>query len=255
MEKITLSIVSHGHGNLVIEFAKKLATTSIDRAIRLIITVNSPKLDNIEKELIPINSRTEIVFIRNSVPLGFGENHNRAFKHCNSNFFCIVNPDIDLISDPFPILIGAFTDPKVGLVYPSQIDGKSEALDFERVLVTPTSILRRHVLRQQQWIHEYQSIDWVNGAFMMFSSAVYKELGGFDERYYMYCEDVDICLRLQLAGYKLKLANVKVIHNTQRKTLKNIAHLSWHFRSLFRLWFSTSYKAYKNKLLSMNHTK
>jgi N-acetylglucosaminyl-diphospho-decaprenol L-rhamnosyltransferase len=92
-------------------------------------------------------------------------------------------------------------------------------------------------------------VDWISGAFMMFKSSAFRKLGGFDERYFMYCEDVDICLRLQLAGYKLVRADATVTHHTQRRTLKNLQHLVWHVRSLLRLWNSAPYKQYKQRFI------
>ena len=83
---------------------------------------------------------------------------------------------------------------------------------------------------------------------MAFNSAVFRSLGGFDERYYMYCEDVDICLRLQLAGFGLSPANATVVHHAQRQTTKSLRHLAWHVRSLLRLWNSPTYKAYQHLL-------
>ncbi len=85
---------------------------------------------------------------------------------------------------------------------------------------------------------------------MAFKSTVFRELGGFDERYFMYCEDVDICLRMQLAGYSLARADATVIHHTQRQTLKNLKHLAWHIRSLLRLWNSAAYKEFKKKFIN-----
>ena len=83
---------------------------------------------------------------------------------------------------------------------------------------------------------------WVNGAFMLFRASVYRGLGGFDERYFMYCEDVDICLRLQLAGFALSRSSVKVTHAAQRSSRVNIRHLAWHVVSLLRLWTSKPYR-------------
>ena len=87
---------------------------------------------------------------------------------------------------------------------------------------------------------------------MAFRADVFAGLGGFDERYFMYCEDVDICLRAQLAGYRLERADAKVVHHTQRRTLKSLRHLTWHVRSLLRLWRSPAYLQYKKQFMGIN---
>jgi N-acetylglucosaminyl-diphospho-decaprenol L-rhamnosyltransferase len=248
-KKLTISIVSHGHINYVVAFANQLAAIPEHCPIELIITANSPVLDDFNIAAFPRDPRTDITLIKNTIQRGFGANHNHAFKHCNADLFCVVNPDIELLTEPFSSLINAFRDLNAGLTYPSQIDMNSAPLDFERELVKPTSIIKRHLLRQIDQHNYSKPVHWVSGAFMMFKSSVFKNLGGFDERYFMYCEDVDICLRMQLAGYKLARADATVIHHTQRQTLKNPQHLAWHIRSLLRLWNSAAYKEYKLKFI------
>jgi N-acetylglucosaminyl-diphospho-decaprenol L-rhamnosyltransferase len=249
---VTISVVSHGHDALVQCLVRRLAvlTTKTALDIKLIITNNLPCSESLVDQLKLDHYRFTIAFLDNENPLGFGANHNQAFRHCESDFFCILNPDIELINDPFVGLINAFTDPKIGLTYPSQTDEKNVLLDFERELVEPVSVAQRHLTRRRYHSDDKKPVHWVSGAFMMFSSSIFRELGGFDERYFMYCEDVDICLRMQLVGYRLVRADATVIHNTQRQTLKNPRHLAWHIRSLLRLWSSAPYKEYKRKFIN-----
>jgi N-acetylglucosaminyl-diphospho-decaprenol L-rhamnosyltransferase len=241
-KKIAISIVSHGHRDLVFAIAKQLAVIPLNVPVHLIITINSVVLEDFDQIAIARNSLTEVTLIKNPLPLGFGANHNQAFKHCATDLFCVVNPDIELSSN-------AFSNPEIGLTYPIQVDEKSAMLDFERDLASPMSIARRHLLNRRDRSEHYKSVHWVSGAFMMFRSKMFRELGGFDERYFMYCEDVDICLRMQLAGYRLARADATVIHHTRRKTLKDPKHLAWHIRSLLRLWNSAAYKEYKKKFI------
>lgn len=246
--KISISIVSHGHSKFVLAFARQLAAILEHEYVELIITVNSAMLDDLYIDNIPNNSRLKIILLKNTAPCGFGANHNFAFKQCTSDFFCVVNPDIELLGNPFSGFVNTLKDLSVGLTYPSQVDAHSISLDYERDLVKPISIWKRHLLGQINRYGKAKEVHWISGAFMVFKSSVFRELNGFDERYFMYCEDVDICLRLQLAGYTLARADAKVIHHTQRQTLKNPKHLAWHIRSLLRLWNSPVYKRYKKKL-------
>lgn len=244
--KLCISIVSHGHKKLVDELISQLATKTHFEIAQLIITCNRPDIESFDYLCSKIYFPFPVRCINNAHPLGFGENHNQAFRYCESDFFCVVNPDIELKNDPFENLLRTSSLPNIGLTYPSQVNGQNLLLDFERGLVSPASIAQRHLLRQRHTSAK-RPVHWVSGAFMMFKSSVFRELGGFDERYFMYCEDVDICLRMQLAGYKLARADATVIHHTQRQTLKDSRHLAWHIRSLLRLWTSAAYKAYKQK--------
>ncbi len=248
--RVCASIVSHGHGLQVLDLLYQLNRWSSTSLKKLILTVNSPGIeDPAFNESAILKFSFEVTIIYNNHPLGFGANHNQAFVNCDTEFFCVLNPDLDLFCDPFQSLIIPIESKHIGCTYPIQTSTQGTLLDFERTLVDPWSIIQRHLFRRTRQLGSAETMHWVNGAFMMFRASVFRELSGFDERYFMYCEDVDICLRLQLAGYKLARADATVIHHTQRQTLKNLKHLAWHIRSLLRLWNSAAYKEYKRKFI------
>ncbi|MHB1409853.1 MAG: hypothetical protein ACYCXC_09705 [Acidovorax defluvii] len=68
----------------------------------------------------------------------------------------------------------------------------------------------------------------------------------------MYCEDVDLCLRLRLAGLALVRAPVQVVHAGQRASHRRWAHLRWHVQSLLRLWRSPVYRQACQLLLAQD---
>ncbi len=189
-----------------------------------------------------------VVCVNNPIPLGFGANHNRAFQRSSNEYFCVLNPDVELAQNPFNALLNILDIEAVGCAYPLQTNKAALPLDFERELVSPLAIAKRYFYYKYHKVKNINDVDWVSGSFLVFKSSVFQKLNGFDERYFMYCEDVDICLRLQLSGYQLSRAYTTVIHDTQRKTLKNFRHLFWHVQSLFRLWNSQAYKDYKYRL-------
>ena len=247
---VTVSVVSHSHSALVRSLIDSLVALGSPWVSRVVITSNAPALDDFQN--MPIEGLGfDVKRIDNIQACGFGANHNQAFKQCETEFFCVLNPDIEIEGDPFAHLVETLSAPNVGLAYPSQIDGKNALLDFERELVSPLSIVQRHLLGQRYESQPGRTVDWVSGSFMVFKSSVFRALDGFDERYFMYCEDVDICLRTQLAGYSLARAGAEVVHHARRNTLKRPGHLSWHVRSLLRLWSSASYKEYRRKFVDL----
>jgi GT2 family glycosyltransferase len=71
--------------------------------------------------------------------------------------------------------------------------------------------------------------------FMLFSAAAFRRVGGFDERYFLYYEDVDICDRLQRMNFSVMACpRSRVIHNAQRASHRNWRHLRWHLGSMWR---------------------
>jgi N-acetylglucosaminyl-diphospho-decaprenol L-rhamnosyltransferase len=224
-----------------------------DVDLELILTINDPSLEP-AAWLSGLRTRPRLVLRVNEHPQGFGANHNKAAAIAQGRFFCVLNPDVSvakLASDSdeaaetwtqvLKALMDSASSPAVGLAYPSQTDVAGQTLDYERVLVTPLQIVKRYLKVGSK---EMGSVDWVSGCCMMIHTDIYKKMRGFDERYYLYCEDVDLCLRLQLGGYSLAKAPTAIIHHTQRKTLKNYRHLLLHVQSLLKLWVSPVFWRY-----------
>ena len=233
---VTVSVVSHGHGPHVEALLRDLAAHCARHVARLVLTLNKaePALTRFVAESVwPF----EVLVLENPAPRSFGFNHNRAFASITTPLFCVLNPDLRLPVDPFAALQAALAGERVALAYPVQRDQTGQRQDFERCVPTPLSLFRRVFLGRRQ----SDGVDWVNGAFMLFRAEVYRRLGGFDERYRLYCEDVDICIRLQLDGYRMQSAPVDVVHLAQRATGRRFRHLVWHVQSMLHLWCSAAF--------------
>jgi N-acetylglucosaminyl-diphospho-decaprenol L-rhamnosyltransferase len=238
--EVAISVISHGHGAQLIKLMHSLEDLCRSHIKHVVVTVNVPEPDLLA-ELESFKWVFGLTIIKNLEPRGFGANHNAAFKLCNGDFFCVLNPDIDFEADPFPEIISYLTQPSIGCAFPVQLDEKGEIQDYARALPSPSAVFARymgHRFKKPMPLHP----DWFNGAFMLFRTDVYRQLDGFDERYFMYCEDVDICLRAQLSGYRLAMSKAKVTHAAHRNSRVNFRHLVWHAASLLRLWSSASYR-------------
>jgi len=232
---ITVSIVSHGQFNLLINTLKKLIR--INDVKKIIITINIPENVNIFKH-------KKVLFIKNLKPKGFGENHNYAFKFCKTTFFCVMNPDIELINNPFRKLL-KYVNHKTPLVSPLIVDSKFKVEDNARYFPTPIFILSK-LFMKKKGIYDKESKfsnsklypDWVAGMFILFTKKIYKKLEGFDESYFLYYEDVDICCRARKLNKKiLVLKNTKVIHKARRSSRKNLKFFLIHLCSMIIFFY------------------
>lgn len=236
---IVLSIVSHAQAKLVKNLLSSFSPIPFHIAKILVRENVADETLRTEEALASVSSSLRVY--GNSTELGFGENHKLNFQQQTGDIFFILNPDLVLNAFDWQATVETLNRKDVALVYAHQHDIMGNKLDFERELVTPWAIFKRHVLRKK--MHK-KRIDWIPGAFMGFRAEAFNQLGGFDSRYFMYCEDVDICLRLQMAGYKIQRLSSKILHDTQRNTLKSRQHLLWHLRSLLRLWCSPVFWRY-----------
>lgn len=229
--EVTVSLVSHGHGEMVWRLVDQLVACA--EVAQVVVTLNIPE------ETLEIQ-HNKVVLVKNNVPKGFGANHNSAFSLAKGEFYCVINPDIELIQNPFDTLVGILEDRHVGLVAPLVLGSTGVPEDSMRRFLTPWSMLKRVLGLDSGVCFLQQSVsdltpDWVAGMFMLFRSEAYAKVGGFDERYFMYCEDADICTSLWKAGYKVAgCLAASVIHNAQRASHRSFKHLSWHLRSMAR---------------------
>lgn len=243
---LVVSIVSHNHGMMVWNLVNEVL--SCPEVNKIIITLNIP-------EKIPDFINSKIDLIVNPIPKGFGANHNAAFQSCRSDYFCVMNPDIQMIDNPFTFMMERFKDNNVGLVAPLVLAQDRAPEDSMRRFLTPWAIVKRTLKRDSGAYDLIQggndvTPDWVAGMFMLFRSDVYKKIEGFDERYFMYCEDVDICTRLWLAGYIIiGCLSVSVIHNAQRNSHRSLIHFKWHMTSIIRYLLLHSFRLPNTKQL------
>jgi N-acetylglucosaminyl-diphospho-decaprenol L-rhamnosyltransferase len=255
-----ISIVSHGHMNMILTALNAVlhsfGSTKIKVSVWLTLNIPEPKLiDAVRQQVWPF----ELHIIENEVAAGFGVNHNRAFFLAVATeklfWFLVMNPDIvwnpEAAQKLDLLLFQSLSSSKFGLICPVQLNVAGELQDYARPLPTPFGLFKRTAMRKLR-THRPTSyitpslfaVDWFNGACMIWRGDAYQALGGFDERYFMYCEDVDICLRARLAGFDIGTADFQVVHDSQRSTLANPQHFRWHLRSLIRLWLSKAFWQY-----------
>jgi GT2 family glycosyltransferase len=245
LSSLVISIVSHGQGAIINKLLEDLQPIMLMGA-RVILTLNIP-----EDERFINHYKYQPIVIRNKRPLGFGCNHNNAFKILNSRWFAVLNPDIRLEANVFNDLIKkAELEPnkkKIGLCAPEikSPDGNYE--DNARKYPTTMNILRRivaHVTRTKL-PQDYKKnkdrifVDWVSGCFMLFNSESFNQIGGFDTKFFMYLEDADICRRLCKRGFSVSVfKDIEAIHDARRSSRKNLQHFFWHLKSLIRFLIS-----------------
>ena len=154
-----------------------------------------------------------------------------------------MNPDIRIDEEVFTVLHGCLQDPLVGVAAPVVVGASGAMEDSARHFPTPFKILCKALggCRGSDYIVKDEMIlpEWVAGMFMLFRRETFEELNGFDKRYYLYYEDVDLCARLRLHGYVVAMCpGAKVIHNAQRSSHRNIRYMARHLASMLRFFFS-----------------
>jgi len=169
----------------------------------------------------------KVVVIDNSKKnLGFAGGVNKGAKDADTKWLLILNDDIEFESQKSKVksqkiekLIKLAEKNKLDAVSPvlRKLDGKVENYGYKILPFGKINLIKE--LR----ITDYE-LDGLTAACLLIKTAVFKKLGGFDEKFFAYLEDVDFFVRFKKAGYKMGLANnIEVLHNhmTTTKTMGN----------------------------------
>lgn len=230
----TVSVVSHGQNALVNQLLADLAE-HCSRPLEIIVTENIAD----PVPLMPPSGRHRFSRLLNERPRGFGANHNAAFGRSTSDMFFVVNPDIRLSEDPFPALAPWLEQARAAAVAPLVRSPNGDPEDSARRFPTVPSLLAK--LLRGSVGPDYPTdqgpipVDWVAGMFVGFRRDAYALTEGFDERYFLYYEDVDICRRLHAQGKKVVYdTTVSVIHDARRASRRDPRLMAIHAASALR---------------------
>jgi N-acetylglucosaminyl-diphospho-decaprenol L-rhamnosyltransferase len=234
--EVSLSIVSHGHGAMVAQLLQDLRALRWPRdAYEVLLTFNTPE----DSRFVEGFADLPIEVAVNPSPRGFGANHNAAFQRATGRLFAVVNPDVRLPALDLAAWTAPLGQPGAGACAPLARDSDGVLQDNARRFPTLPGLAWRALTRRHRLgydpRHGLQAIDWAAGYLLLLRREAFAQVGGFDERYFMYMEDVDLCDRLQRQGWKVLWdPSVTVLHDGQRASHRQLRHLLWHVRSALR---------------------
>ncbi|MCA9874348.1 MAG: glycosyltransferase family 2 protein [Anaerolineales bacterium] len=160
--------------------------------------------------------------------VGFPRGNNLGIAKANGRYILLLNPDTVVVGQALATLLTYLQDhPDVGVVGPQLLNADGSVQSSRRRFPTlataffestwlesmaPGSLLDRYYVRD---VPDQQTaeVDWVTGACMMAPSALVEAVGGLDEAYYMYSEELDWCRRIKAAGWRIVyLPEAQIIH-------------------------------------------
>jgi N-acetylglucosaminyl-diphospho-decaprenol L-rhamnosyltransferase len=189
--------------------------------------------------------------IENERPLGYAANANRGIAETSAPYVVVCNPDTVAGPDAVAVLRSfAELHPSAGIVGPElrHPDGTLNPSRRRFPTVTGTVVRRtplRRVLGGTQRAHyglderpdEPVRADWLLGAFLLLRREMLAELGGFDEGFRLYGEDIDLAYRAAKAGWeRWYVPQAKVVHAHQAVTDQRLLtrRTWWHWRGIAR---------------------
>lgn len=244
--RIYVSIVSHGHGEMISNNFDFSRVSSIDDVF-IVIKDNAH-----EVALRDHCQNVGFYYVTTLGSMGFGENNNFVFDYCQKllsmspdDYFLLINPDVKISFDEFNRLLSILK------MRPFQLftvdlyrdDCFKEPEGSLRFFPSIASVLNLLVGRQvckgydKNKLGNFTKVDWASGAFLGFKSFFYKNLNGFDTKFFMYYEDVDICFRAKRDFNQgvCFLKDIKAVHEGAYQN-RNVfsKHFRWYISSMFK---------------------
>jgi GT2 family glycosyltransferase len=195
---------------------------------------------------------------------GFGHGNNRGLMTCNARYVLFLNPDTEILDGTLAELVRLMDDrPTVGLVgcrqiiaddgclcmtsryFPNALRAFGDALSLERISARRPRWLGEREIDPRAYEREF-SCDWTSGSFMLVRREALESAGYFDERFFMYTDETDLCRRIKTAGWEIRhLPQMTILHHPRYGDVKPQAEtLGAVTRMMYaRKYFSPAHRA------------
>lgn len=256
MIDLSVAIVAYNdYANIITAIESLEQYTSKDISKKVYIVDNSSGNEAFEKDRSELKEKIEVFadieYLDVGENLGFGKGNNFVLPMIDSKFHAIVNPDIVFVEDTFKVLIDFMQDYDIGMCIPKIIDENGNMqLAYRREPTVGDMFIRffcknffrkrvsYHTLQEKDYSKPFQ-VPFGQGSFLVIRTELFKSLGGFDERYFMYLEDADLCKQVNQCSMLMYCPYTKVVHKWERGSHKSCKLFINHLNSMckyFQKW-------------------
>ena len=247
--KFYFSIVSHHDQDIICRL------NTLSRIAKHIDVVVICRDNTGSDELKEYCCKHRIHYIRNDRVFGFARNNNLNFLYAQSqgmsaeDFFIVLNPDIHMDKSVITQSLIEFRKTRSDLLAPNLYLNKSLSTYDHNLRTYPklSNFIKNYLLDDRSTVIdkslpiEPSTAFWASGAFLVIRARLYAKLEGFDEGFYLYCEDVDFCSRARQFGHNVEfLVDMVAIHYHRRASKKFLSREFFHHvRSVFVYAFTS----------------
>lgn len=259
-------VVTANSGSVSLRCIERLLASTAPLALVVVDNASDDgQVDEIQRRF---GADPRVRILRNSRNIGFGPAVNLAAGSCEGEWLLVLNPDCLVESDSIARL-GAITraHPQAGVIgvrivnpdgTPARANRRRDP-DLRRALMSLSGLARL----QQCWPalagidmapapagKEVERVDAVSGACLFLRRDVFASIDGFDEGYFLHCEDLDLCRRVRDAGYQVGYADsIVLVHEQGSSSQSRPLFVSRHKHAGMWRYFRKFDAAAKNPLL------
>lgn len=224
----------------------------------IIIVNNSP-----EENLQALQSKGKNILIIQNTNTGFSSGCNLGAKYARGDYFLFLNPDIILLNDFFPELFGYFKNKDFGAIGLKLFNLENEfQISFGKFPTILGEIRnkkikkafrkgKKDIINKIEELYKFPKIvDWVSGAALLIKKSIFEKVGGFDERFFLYYEDSDLCKRINKTGIdNYFFPYSKIIHFEAENIRENFTEIYIHAKKSQLLYYKLHNGIYQTVIL------
>jgi len=258
MPTLSIVIVSYNTRDLLDQCLKSIAEqTQVDHEVIVVDNASTDGTPSFIAERHP-----KVTLVANSSNLGFSAANNQGLKLAAGRYRLLLNPDTVLGDKTLDRMVEYFdAHPRAGVVGAKMLGANGSLRRYETWYPSLHSYLFNSVMLRLWGNRGSQEVDFVSGACLMIRQETMQQIGLLDENIFMYCEDVDWCLRAKQAGWKVyHCAEARIIHLAGSSSgrdvaarVVNIRHAKLYFFKKHYGWLS--YSMLKGIMLAESLTK
>lgn len=247
--RVSVCIVTYNHGDCIertirslvdrrgdsyelsIEILDNQSTDDVVAIVRRLAKEYAPTFPNLKVECLPAN-------------LGFGRAQNLGLARANSDFHLICNPDLYFDTDVVGKLLEfALGRPQLGIATPKVLNPDGTVQGLNKRLPTVWDLAVRRFI-PKRWLPKFEgrieryemrdvgydkvvSVPFMSGCFMFGRTEALRRVNGFDDRFFLYFEDVDLTQRVRLAGYETLYCPDATIYHLWKRDAHKKKSVTW----------------------------
>lgn len=221
------------------------AVQQLDAEIIVVDNCSSDESCDLVKKHFP-----QVILVQNDKNEGFSKGNNRGVKMARGKYICLLNPDTAVAETTFEnTLKFAENHPDLGAIGVKMIDGTGNFLpESKRNLPTPKVAFQKLIGKSNKYYAEHLAanqngkVEILAGAFMLMKKSRYLEVGGLDEDYFMYGEDIDLSYKFSVSGYQNYFVGTEtILHYKGESTVKDNEYAN-RFYGAMRLFYQKHFQ-------------
>ncbi|WP_428236001.1 glycosyltransferase [Gracilimonas sp.] len=255
---ISVVIVNYKVKEYIANLLNSLKKAQHDFALEIFVVDNDSGDDSVSylKQRYP-----EVNYIANEENVGFGKANNQAIRQANGEFTLIINPDTLVSEDTLDVLVNHMNEnPECGaagckILNPDGTFAPESRRSIPTIWSASCKVFGLNTLFPESKLFSQYYLSWMgedeageipvlSGSFMFWRTDLLKELDGFDERFFMYGEDIDLCYRVQKTDYRIDyVPDTSIIHYKGESTKKGDLRYIRIFNKALYQFFDKHYSA------------